>query len=115
MKPSQFTCSNKLLNTLPQSDFESVIKNCKLIQLSAGEVLYESEMPIHSIVFPIDCIISIIHEDYDGKTIGLALIGNDGVAGSDIVLKDNPSKFRAVVVHSGMAYEMNKSDGIGRI
>ncbi len=71
--------------------------------------MYESEMQIQSMYFPVDCIISIIHEDYEGKSAGLALIGKDGVVGSDICLKDNPSPFKAITIHSGMAYQLHRS------
>ncbi|WP_097103778.1 Crp/Fnr family transcriptional regulator [Nitrosomonas ureae] len=109
MDLSLFTCRNTVLKNLPQLDFKTVIHHCKLVQLQPGEVVNDTDMNIETIFFPIDCIISLVYESFNGKATEIASIGNDGVMGSEICLNENPSKFTAITTHAGWAYRMKKS------
>ena len=81
MDLSLYTCHNKILNSISQSDFNTVAKECKLVQFHTGEVVYESTINIQYIYFPMDCIISLIYETLNGKASEIASIGNNGAVG----------------------------------
>lgn len=109
MNLSPYECQNTLLNTLPESDFQEIVKDCKLVHLDASEVVYESNMNIQSILFPKDCIISVVYESFEGKATEIASMGNSGAVGCEILQSKSPTKFTAITLHSGWAYQMKKS------
>jgi CRP-like cAMP-binding protein len=107
MKLLAHACVNTLLNSLPKSDLANIISDCNLINLQAGEVIYDSGEEIHSIIFPIDCIVSLTYETLNGKSSEIVSIGNTGVVGSEILLSKDSSQFRAFTIHPGYAYKIN--------
>ncbi|MBY0475423.1 MAG: Crp/Fnr family transcriptional regulator [Nitrosomonas sp.] len=109
MTSTVLPCNNKLLNTLPESDFTAVMDQCRLVNLTAGEVIYESSEYIESIHFPVNCIVSLMYETLDGKSSEIASIGNNGAVGSDLILSNSPTIHRALVVHDGWAYQMKRT------
>jgi len=109
MDLSLYSCQNSLLNALPQDDFEDLIKDCKLIEFCAGEIVNDSEQSIDSILFPYSSIISLVHDDFNGKATELAAIGNNGAVGVESCMNESPAKFSAIATHSGLAYQMKKS------
>lgn len=101
-------CKNRLLNTLPKSILRSLIKDCELIQLFYGEVIFESDEKIENVYFPLDCEISLLNEDNEGNGKQIASIDNKGAAGTEICLNENPSKRTAIVTQTGWAYKVDK-------
>jgi len=101
-------CKNRLLNTLPKSILRPLIKECELIQLFYGEVIFESDDKIENVYFPLDCVISLLHEDDEGKGHQLAKIDNKGAAGVEIYLNENPSKRTAIITQTGWSYKVDK-------
>ncbi|PTQ79689.1 Crp/Fnr family transcriptional regulator [Nitrosomonas ureae] len=102
--------TNLILDSLPESDLVSLLNDYKLVKLEYAQVLYESAENIQHIYFPVDCIVSLIYETLDGKSSEIASIGNNGAVGCDILLSDSPSRFRALTIRSGLAYQIKKSD-----
>lgn len=107
---STIHCSkNSLLNTLPKSDLSSIMACSKLVRLEFGEVLYESATDVQYMHFPVDSVVSLMYETIDGKSSEIVSIGNNGAVGSDILLSDSLSCFRALTISEGWAYQINKS------
>lgn len=104
------TCQNALLKSLPESDLAKIASHCKLVKLDVGQVVFETGLEVHSIHFPIDSIISLMHESFDGKSSEVASISSEGAIGINNVLNNNLPTFRAMTTHSGFAYVMNKAD-----
>ncbi|SOD22418.1 Crp/Fnr family transcriptional regulator [Nitrosomonas ureae] len=102
--------TNAILDSLPESDFGTFKNNCKLVKLEYAQVLYETAESIQHIHFPLDSIVSLIYETIEGKSAEIASIGNNGAVGCDILLSESPSRFRALTIHSGWAYQFRKAD-----
>lgn len=102
--------TNAILNSLPESEFVILMNNCKLVKLEYAQVLYETAANIQHIHFPVDSIVSLIYETIEGKSAEIASIGNNGAVGCDILLSESPSRFRALTIHSGWAYQFKKAD-----
>lgn len=58
--------------------------------------------------FPVDCILSMLNETEDGSTTEIAIVGNDGFVGTNLLLDDAASVNRTVVQIGGRAYRLNQ-------
>ena len=99
---------NKLLETLSPDESARILKNMDLVQMHAGEVLYESGEKIQVAYFPIDCFISLLYETEDGSTTQIACIGNDGAVGVAMVISDESMPHTAMVQNTGWAYRLGR-------
>lgn len=100
---------NKLLMTLPISDYERIFMNLELVQMSPGEILFHSGEKLQYVYFPTDCFISLIYNTEDGGTTEIASIGNDGVVGVAVFMSGAAMPYRAMVQSAGYAYRMPQS------
>src|SRR5580765_630909 len=64
--------SNKLLNALPQSDFQLLHPRLTTIHLAQGTVLYEAGNEVDEVYFPLSGMISLLVVMRDGKAIETA-------------------------------------------
>lgn len=97
-------CLNRLLNTLPKTHLRKLLKDCELVQLFYGEVIFEIDEKIDHVYFPLDSVFSLCNDD--GKQI--ALIDNNGAVGTEICLNEDSSKSTAIVSQAGWAYKVDK-------
>jgi CRP-like cAMP-binding protein len=88
--------SNKLLNALPQSDFQLLHPRLKTIHLAQGTVLHESGNKVDEVYFPLSGMISLLVVMRDGKAIETATVGREGVVGAMSGLGLHTSKVRAI-------------------
>jgi CRP-like cAMP-binding protein len=80
------------------------------VDLSLGEVIYESGQSIEYIYFPVNCIISLLSVTEDGSSAEISVVGRDGMAGISVVLGGLSTPNRFVVQSHGCAYRMSASD-----
>jgi len=80
------------------------------VDLSLGEVIYESGQSIEYIYFPVNCIISLLSVTEDGSSAEISVVGRDGMAGVAVVLGGLSTPNRFVVQSHGCAYRMSASD-----
>ena len=97
---------NKLLSALPIVDYERIFTQLELVQISAGEILYESGEKLQHVYFPIDCFISLLYDTENGSTTEIAAIGNDGVVGVAIFMSGEAMPHRAMAQSAGYAYRI---------
>jgi CRP-like cAMP-binding protein len=97
---------NHLLAVLPKSDLDRLMPHLKLVSLSLGEVLYESDIILHHVFFPIDSIVSLLSVMSDGSSAEIAIVGNDGVVGISLFMGGETTPSRGVVQSAGHAYRL---------
>jgi len=97
---------NHLLDVLPKSDLDRLMPHLKLVSLSLGEVLYESDIVLHHVFFPIDSIVSLLSVMSDGSSAEIAIVGNDGVVGISLFMGGETTPSRGVVQSAGHAYRL---------
>jgi CRP-like cAMP-binding protein len=97
---------NNFLAALPAHEFERVASRLELVSLDHGEVLYSPGMPMQYLYFPIDCIVSLLHEKEDGNYEEIAITGKEGVVGVDLMLAGISAFNLAVVGATGCAYRL---------
>ena len=97
---------NKLLMTLPITDYERIFMHLEPVQLIPGEILFHSGEKLEYVYFPMDCFISLLYDTENGGTTEIAAIGNDGVVGVAIFMSGAAMPYRAMVQSAGHAYRM---------
>ncbi|MCP1675775.1 CRP-like cAMP-binding protein [Natronocella acetinitrilica] len=71
-----------------------------------GAVLFEAGVPQRNVYFPEDTIVSSLYVMEDGASAEVALVGNDGLVGINLVMRVDASPSRAVVLTPGKAYRL---------
>ena len=100
---------NRLLATLPASEYKRLLPKLKTVSLELGDELYESGGVIKYVYFPNDCIISLISELSVTSCLEVGMVGNEGMAGLAVFMGVGYSSTRAVVQGSGTAMRMNST------
>jgi len=72
-----------------------------------GEVLSEPQKRISHVYFPLDCFISQLVPVDARENLELALIGDEGMLGTPLILGMNTSSMQALVQGSGTALRMS--------
>jgi CRP-like cAMP-binding protein len=73
------------------------------VTLEAGATLYEAWTPATHAYFPHDAVVSLGHALRDGRTVSIAMIGNEGMLGTGLLFGASTSPYRAQVQASGRA------------
>jgi CRP-like cAMP-binding protein len=97
---------NHLLTSLPQSDIERLKPRLEPVSLELGKVLYESDLVLRHVYFPVDSIVSLLYVMEDGASAEIAVVGNDGVVGVSLFMGGETTPSRAVVQSAGEAYRL---------
>lgn len=97
---------NSFLAALPAQEFDRVALRLELVSLNHGEILYSPGMPMQYLYFPIDCIVSLLHEKEGGSHEEIAITGKEGVVGVDLMLAGISAFNLAIVGATGSAYRL---------
>jgi len=98
--------SNQLLAALSAEEVARWRSKLKPVELSLGQVLYESGSPQSHVYFPTTAIVSLLYVTEDGHSAEIAVAGNEGVVGIALFMDDDRTSNRAVVQSAGLAYRM---------
>ena len=99
--------TNRLLAVLPSKDRQHLLSGCEQVELVFGNILYKRGETIRYVYFPIDSFISL-ETPIDGhNSLEVALVGNEGMYGTPLMLGVNVSPLHAVVQGSGPAWRMD--------
>jgi CRP-like cAMP-binding protein len=94
---------NRLLATLPASDFDLLAPELEKVALAQDAVLSRAGDQIEHVFFPDSGAISLMIDMADGRTVATALVGREGALGSLSVLGPSPSANTAIVRAAGTA------------
>lgn len=94
---------NRLLAALPDGIRSGLREHLEDVTLDAGETVYEAWSPASHVYFPYDVIVSLGHALRDGRTVSIAMVGNEGMLGAGLLLGASASPYRAVVQNGGRA------------
>ncbi len=115
---------NKLLATLPEPAYESLLPHLEFISMPVGLVLRESGIPMRYVYFPTTCIASTTHLTADGNSVEIAATGNEGLVGTPIIMggRSMPSQVTVQIAGSGyrvkadiFEQELDKSSGLRHV
>jgi CRP-like cAMP-binding protein len=98
---------NRLLAALPDEEYGQLEPYLKPVTLSLGEILYEPPDLIRHVYFPTSSIISFLAELPSGDSVEVGLIGNEAVAGTEVILGVDKASKVATVQGAGAALKMS--------
>jgi CRP-like cAMP-binding protein len=88
---------NKLLASLPRSDFDMLAPHMTTSSLPQGQIAYEAGAEVDYIYFPHGGMFSLLAVMRDGKAIETATVGREGVVGAMAGLGLYQSMVRTIV------------------
>jgi len=95
--------TNRLLAALDPQDLVSLAPYLEVVELSRGDILYETGDLIRYAYFPHDAIVSLVNVMEDGATVEVAVFGREGVLGLLSALSTREAFGRYVVQIGGTA------------
>lgn len=98
--------SNRILNALTRSEFESLSTHLDPVNLSPREVLYRPEQPVTHVYFPNRGTVSVVSSFDDGGTVEVGVVGNEGMFGVNVFLGSSTTPLTAQVQLPGDALRM---------
>lgn len=101
--------SNKIFFALPEQVWERWLPKIELVDLSLGQVLYESGKKMVHVYFPTTAIVSLLYIMENGASAEIAVVGNEGVVGVSILMGGESTPSRAVVQSAGKGYRMSSN------
>ena len=106
----QVAIPNRLLGALPRKEYQKLLPILEPVNLTFGEILYESQTQIRHVYFPNDCFVSMLTTVDTGRAAEVGLIGSEGMIGVPMALGVAVSPFRAVVQGGGTAMRLKTGD-----
>jgi CRP-like cAMP-binding protein len=98
---------NLLLASLPRRTSGGLLSSFKTASFELGQVLYEPGEPVKYAVFPMTAMLSVIAEGDRGRSVEIAVVGSDGMAGLDALLgRQQESLYRVIVQLPGEALRL---------
>ena len=97
---------NQILAALKPEQVSRLLLSLELVDVADAFVACDVGDPIDYAYFPTSCIFSVSLVLLNGDTTGVALIGNDGLFGSQLTLGGDVATYRVVALGKGKAYRM---------
>jgi CRP-like cAMP-binding protein len=100
---------NDLLAALPPVEFARLQRHLEPVELALGAAVQESRSRQEYVYFPTTSLITLLHAMENGRTAGMALVGNEGMAGIALSMGGETTPSRAVVQRAGRGYRLRAS------
>jgi CRP-like cAMP-binding protein len=97
---------NHLLAALPDSEWERWSPQLEAVEMSLGQVLYESGSTLNYVYFPTTAIVSLLYLLENGASAEIAVVGNEGIVGVSLFMGGESTPSRAVVQSAGAGYRL---------
>ena len=100
---------NRILDVLAMVDYDRLQPDLELAAITIGEVIYEPDIRITHLYFPVDCIIARLYELESGASVQTSLTGNEGMVDISYVLGSERTSARSVALCGGSAFRIKAS------
>jgi CRP-like cAMP-binding protein len=97
---------NRLLASLPRSEYLRVVSDCEPVELALAAVLGAPGESVSHVLFPVESFISLIAPINGHAGLEVGLIGNEGMFGISVLLGVDASPLHAIVQGAGPALRM---------
>ncbi len=97
---------NQLLAAAPAEVRNRVLPQLESVQLSLGQVVYESGDVPRYVYFPTDCIVSLLYVMENGNSAEISVVGREGIVGISVFMGGDSNPSRAIVQSAGHAYRL---------
>lgn len=93
----------KLLNVIGVAEMAPKLER---VRLKSGQLLHDVGVSLSHVYFATDALISLLQVMQCGEVTETALVGNDGMVGSELMMGIDRTPNRAVVQCDGLAYRL---------
>lgn len=100
---------NDILAVLPPADFSRLLRHLEPVELALGQAVHESRSRKEYVYFPTTSLITLLQAMENGRTAGMALVGNEGMVGIALSMGGETTPSRAVVQRAGHGYRLRAS------
>lgn len=107
--PGEGIGRNRLLSGLPAQEIERLMPSLESVPLLTGMPIYEPNVPITQVYFPISGVVSMTSDMREG-TVEVGTVGREGMTGLPLVLRASTMPTRAFVQVPGHAFRMRAED-----
>lgn len=105
-RPALIPGHNRFLASLPAAEYARWYSLLEPVELSAGEVLYDSIRASAYAYFPATATVSLVTQTLEGASIEIAVVGNDGMVGISPFSIPHAMSVQAVVQSAGHGHRM---------
>jgi CRP-like cAMP-binding protein len=107
---TQVAIGNRILAALPREDFARLAPHLTTVRLERDEVVYIAGDQIHYVYFPISGLMSLLSTTETGSTVEVAMVGNEGIVGLPVILKNRMIPYEVTVQTETDAYRIKAED-----
>ncbi|HZI49208.1 MAG TPA: Crp/Fnr family transcriptional regulator [Pyrinomonadaceae bacterium] len=107
---TQVAIGNRILAALPPEQFGRLLKHLSIVRLERDEVLYITGDEIRYVYFPISGLTSLLSTTETGSTVAVAMVGNEGIIGLPVILKNRMIPYEVTVQTQTEAYRIKAAD-----
>jgi CRP-like cAMP-binding protein len=97
---------NRLLDALPDAEWERWLAHLEPVDMPLGKVLYEPGIRLTHVYFPTTSIVSLLYVMEDGASAEIAVVGHDGLVGISLFMGGESTTNRAVVQSAGQGFRL---------
>ena len=107
---TQVAIGNRILAAFPREDFARLAPHLTTVRLERDEVVYIAGDQIHYVYFPISGLMSLLSTTETGSTVEVAMVGNEGIVGLPVILKNRMIPYEVAVQTETDAYRIKAED-----
>lgn len=107
---TQVAIGNRILAALPAEQFARLQPHLSTVRLERDEVLYITGDEIRHVYFPISGLVSLLSTTETGSTVAVAMVGNEGIIGLPVILKNKMIPYEVTVQTETVAYRMKAEE-----
>lgn len=97
---------NRLLALLPAAELQRLLPSLEFVELPLRTVLYEPDLPITHVYFPLDGVGSLIATLDEGGTVEVGTVGHEGMIGLPVFLGAQTTPLTMIIQIAGSAARM---------
>jgi CRP-like cAMP-binding protein len=101
--------ANRLLASLPQTEYSRLLASLKPVTLKKRTVVYHAGDQVISCYFPVSGIISLLSTATEGKALKVGMIGREGMIGISILFQIDAAPYEVITQTETEVLEINAS------
>jgi CRP-like cAMP-binding protein len=106
----QVSLGNRILAALPREDFARLAPHLTTVRLARDEIVYIAGDQIRYVYFPKSGLMSLLFTTETGSTVEVAMVGNEGIVGLPVILKNSMIPYEVAVQTETEAYRIKAED-----
>ena len=97
---------NRILSMLTKTRYKDLWPGLERVALDVDDVVYAPGDAVSHVYFPVDCVVSLLCKVDEGRTVEVAMEGNEGVVGLTVYMGGARSFDLSVVRDAGAAMRL---------